>query len=476
MSGGKLDRRKLLQGTGAGLLWLTTGTLNHSETSTDDPDGESLIESGSSAGEVLLTFDELTGIQYSSPTVIDTTLYIGNRGGGVYAIDLETGDRRWKSDVPSGEVWSAPAVVDGLLFVGSRDGSVSAFDATTGDQKWEFTEPDTVQSSPSLANDVLYIGASDGIYALDAATGEKQWYFDANGVLSSPLVVDGTLYAASLYGNVYAIDTATGEEVWSLFANRSVHSSPTIHEGTIYIGAGDREARNGAVFAIDAASGTEEWRFNGLSDMVRSTPTVANSTVYAGSRDGNVYALDPDSGEEEWTFTELTDRIESSPTIAGDTLYIGSEEGIVFALDAATGEQQWSVDSLGQIRSSPIVVDGILYVAGRSVHAIETGTSASSAGSRVSWGTFGHHSTWADEVGQITRTDDTAESGDTDENGGDDESDAGDEGDADDATSSTAETDDSDGTPGLGITGTLVSLGGVSYLLKRRLEDADETV
>ena len=61
---------------------------------------------------------------------------------------------------------SSPAVADGVVYVGSYDGHLYAIDLLTGQGKWEFEAEDRV-SSPTLADGVVYVGSYDGyLYAL----------------------------------------------------------------------------------------------------------------------------------------------------------------------------------------------------------------------------------------------------------------------------------------------------------------------
>jgi outer membrane protein assembly factor BamB len=64
-----------------------------------------------------------------------------------------------------------------------------------------------IESSPAVANGVVYIGSNNGyIYALNAASGIQLWnYSTSNPVWSSPAVVNGVVYIGSTDGNVYAL-------------------------------------------------------------------------------------------------------------------------------------------------------------------------------------------------------------------------------------------------------------------------------
>ncbi|ELZ52292.1 pyrrolo-quinoline quinone [Halorubrum distributum JCM 9100] len=49
--------------------------------------------------------------------------------------------------------------------------------------------------------------------------------------------------------------------------------------------------------------------------------------------------------------------------MADDTVYIGNFDGRVYALDAGDGTKQWEFQTDGDVSSSPVVADGIIYVA-----------------------------------------------------------------------------------------------------------------
>ena len=80
-----------------------------------------------------------------------------------------------------------------------------ALNAVTGSKLWSFAT--YADSSPAVANGVVYIGSSQGnnVYALNAATGAKLWSFaTGNKVRSSPAVANGLVYVGSADGNLYA--------------------------------------------------------------------------------------------------------------------------------------------------------------------------------------------------------------------------------------------------------------------------------
>jgi outer membrane protein assembly factor BamB len=63
-----------------------------------------------------------------------------------------------------------------------------------------------VESSPAVANGVVYVGSSDDkVYALNASTGALlSSYTTGSSVYSSPAVANGVVYIGSLDKKVYA--------------------------------------------------------------------------------------------------------------------------------------------------------------------------------------------------------------------------------------------------------------------------------
>lgn len=70
-----------------------------------------------------------------------------------------------------------------------------------------------------------------------------------------------------------------------------------------------------------------------------------------------------EAGELLWEFTEPSGEIRSSPTVVDGTVYVGSLDGALYAVDAESGTEQWVADGVNpHPGSSPTVADGTVYV------------------------------------------------------------------------------------------------------------------
>ena len=83
---------------------------------------------------------------------------------------------------------------------------------------WKHSTRDVVDSSPAVANGVVYVGSFDrNIYALKASTGALLWkYTTGNEVNCAPAVANGVVYVVSGDDNVYALNAATGALLWNI--------------------------------------------------------------------------------------------------------------------------------------------------------------------------------------------------------------------------------------------------------------------
>jgi outer membrane protein assembly factor BamB len=298
----------------------------------------------------------------TAASVVGGTVYFGDLGGTLRAVDAATGVVRW-SFTAGGPIRAAPAVAAGVVYVGDLTGLLHAVDAATGQERWQvdlagplvssspavvdgrvLVVTETGGSSPAVVDGTVYVGGdatASGtvmtLYAVDAATGAIQWRHENN------------------QNGLYAIDAATGRVRWSAPTGDAVRSTVPVDAGVAYVGS-----RDGTLYAVDAATGAERWRF-ATGKAITASPAVADQTVFVGSTDGTLYALDAATGAERWHVGTGSVR-ESAPTVADGIVYVVAG-GVFRALDTQTGEERWDVSIPPNYDVSPVVVGGVIYVA-----------------------------------------------------------------------------------------------------------------
>ena len=91
----------------------------------------------------------------------------------VYALKASTGALLWSYATGGGIEYSPPVVANGVVYVSSDDGKLYALNASTGRPLWSYAAGG-FETSPAVANGVLYIGSGGHVYAFDLASGALQ--------------------------------------------------------------------------------------------------------------------------------------------------------------------------------------------------------------------------------------------------------------------------------------------------------------
>lgn len=343
------------------------------------------------------------GAVWGAPAITEDVVYFGSDDHNLYAVEEQTGLLKWKF-ATQGLVRSFPAIVDGLVYFSSDDGYLYAADAQSGNQAWRVdignfsesekrenpgTNPDPtgfdyLQSSPTAADDQIYVGSADGnVYALAADTGNINWMFQtAQKVRATPTVDGGIVYIGSWDGTVYALDALTGQACWQTPIGGQIQTTALVANGLVYTAS-----RKASVVALDAQTGEKKWEYDyGRNMWVESSPQLAGNLIYIGSS-GNQYVLGLDSQTGE-LLTAYTDKVFfwSTPVIKGNMLYIGAASfpqnpavGGLFGLEIPNDgnplpiKLKWHLlvaetlmpdGNWAGVASSPIVVDGVIYFGG----------------------------------------------------------------------------------------------------------------
>jgi eukaryotic-like serine/threonine-protein kinase len=97
-----------------------------------------------------------------------------------------------------------------------------------------------------------------------------------------------------------------------------------------------------------------------VSSDVRSSPAVGAGKVVFGSSDGKVHCVAVGDGSLLWSKT-LDTQVRSSPVIANGLVYVNSISSL-YALDALSGAILWRAGVSASELASPAVSDGIVFI------------------------------------------------------------------------------------------------------------------
>jgi len=379
----------------------------------------------------------------NSPAVANGILYISCASNLFYALDAETGAPIWNYTIGYSP-HSTAVVSNGIVYIGSGHNGVFALNASTGAKIWNYPISPGMGSSVAAAGGNVYLAGGNGVmYALDAATGDELWSYSIGnyGTASSPAIANRVLYIRGISGYLYAFGkavqssislspkvnlagttvsisgsgftsnsmvTATFGDQPVTLSNSTVDSlghfsgnfqiNPSTAPGTYQILVTDNSdvaacanftvvgspttswpmfmhdlQHSGTADNIPVSSHDLLWKFvvdrGDLGNAVDSSPAVVNGILYEGSQNGYVYALDSFTGICYWRFNTGSSNL-PSPVVVDGVVYIATMDG-VYAVNAYTGEQIWkTTEGWDFFVSTPAVSDGILYVGSMVEHRL----------------------------------------------------------------------------------------------------------
>jgi outer membrane protein assembly factor BamB len=283
-------------------------------------------------GSVLWRFATAGGV-HSEPLYDEArdVVYFGSDDDGLYALRASDGSLLFRYRTGA-EVQRRPVLVarEGgkaiLLFDNAADG-VFAIDADTGQTKWKHVRNPAMglelvgHAGVAYANERVYCAFSTGrVVAYDLETGKERWsevdlttvgvaadseqqpYFDID---TTPLVVGDKVYVANVTTGVFALDASAGTPSWR---------RPEA-EGVSWLSHWAEPAH------VDPASGAE---------------VPARSLVVAGSGTTGLWALDPKTGDVKWRREAPRGTLGHPVPLAGALLVTSSKLGM-FLLEPQQG-------------------------------------------------------------------------------------------------------------------------------------------
>ncbi len=238
------------------------------------------------------------------PEVADGVVYVGSGAGGFHAIDAATGARKWRI-ATSGKVRGGAAVAGDKVIFGSADHFVYALDRATGKELWRFDTGAEVEDRPLVEGTRVFIGnRGAGLFALDLSTGERLWklFFWGSWLESTPVLADGILYVGSSdLRRVSAIRPEDGKVLWRSDVYGWTFGTPLLVGDRIFVGAAGGEPyfiHHVASFsALDRATG-RLLRRHPLPDVpgahqwgIAGSPALAGDLVIVTTIQGGVMAF-----------------------------------------------------------------------------------------------------------------------------------------------------------------------------------------
>ncbi len=265
-------------------------------------DGERVYLAFSHKSQVIVTALDLEGKEvwrktvgdfvshhgYSaSPVIFGSSLVLSadhKKGGYLAALDLETGDLRWKTKRPPDPSYVAPAILDVAgrkQLVISGCNLFAGYDPATGKTLWTSKTTTTeCVGTVVAAGDLVFAsgGYPDNLTVCVNARnpGKVVWKKPIRTYVPCMLAFGGHLYTVTDRGIGYCWETASGKEKWKARIGKSFTASPIIAGKRIYAWS-DKGTTH--VFKT-SSSGFEPLAANKLGDEVFATPAICGNRIY----------------------------------------------------------------------------------------------------------------------------------------------------------------------------------------------------
>ena len=330
----------------------------------------------------------------------------------------------WRLELP-GPSGATPVVWDDRIYLSSAQGDdlVLMCVSTAGKELWKKVvtsgnkqaragEGNSASPSPATDGKHVWCFFGNGVLACFDRDGNEAWKFDVQerygkidiqfGMTMTPVLhgdhlylqlIHGTWGGPYIVGKVVKLSKKDGKEVWQVERKTDAddeckhsYASPILYED----GKTKFLITHGANCTVghDLENGSELWRVAGLNGpsefnkanydntfrMVASPGVAPGTIVLPTCKRGPVLAfkvnealagtISSPNAAFRWTFEKTPDV--PCPLIAGGLVHLCMADGRLACLDLETGAQQYFERAHGaQHRSSPLLVDGNMYLAAK---------------------------------------------------------------------------------------------------------------
>ncbi len=343
---------------------------------------EGIVDSWSPRGENLLWKRDDLGSR-STPVVMNGKLYLMCRdnpgtvkeGEKVVCVDAMSGKTLWEnrfnvflSDVPKERVGWSSVAADPIpdpdtgvyrVFAQGGCGFFQCLDAKTGQTLWSHS-------------------MSEEFGALNTYGGRTNFPLIHKNLVIVSAIVIGWGDMAKPAHRFIAFDKRNGQPVWfmgtRLFPYDTTYSSPVLTiingQAMMVFGSGD-----GGIHAFQPQTGKKIWTYNVSRRGINTTPLVVGKTIVCGHSEENLkgnlmgalFAIDGTKRGDVTKTGELWKTQQwfvgkSSPVHANGRIYTAEDKGTMLIVDLKSGKKIATHRLRGPMRSSPLYVDGKIYV------------------------------------------------------------------------------------------------------------------
>lgn len=327
----------------------------------------------------------LVPTQTSPPRVTSTSIknalfaVTGVDSKKLYALNVETGEQLWYTDVPK--------YTEGITLAGDKiftktnsplPNILQALDGNTGAMKWKFPfENESTNLIPYVSpdNSTVYlltnsVSSSGGkVYAIRAQDGTLKWSQDEEVEIGSSIQEqNGLVIYSTTDGKLICADASNGIRKWDYDFKDDSYSfnGPVVYKGYVVVGYLN------AYYAFQVSDGKLLWKFGNEDSYIVTDPIFNDNFLFVILRNktnienSTLYCLNLINGDIKWTYL-LPDKDRyadyNTPCISSDRVYCLSGSGYFSVLNTS-GQRLWERKSNLVASIDPLVINNTIYTSG----------------------------------------------------------------------------------------------------------------
>ncbi|MEJ2616625.1 MAG: PQQ-binding-like beta-propeller repeat protein [Ignavibacteriaceae bacterium] len=283
----------------------------------------------------------------------------------------------WKFKT-GGIVYSTPLIINDTVFIGSEDSVFYAIDFNDGSEIWQYKAGNKILSTATYSNNVICFESGNVLYGLNM-DGTEKWkvtitegnvtnHYDAWDCFhSSPNILNGVAYAGGERGQIIGVNIQTGVEVFRVDTGDrgiGIRVKPAVYDNKIYFGE-----CSGIFYCYDLSTKEKVWEYDTNPEKlwqdpsIETNPVIKDGIVYFGGRHCHLYGLNTQNGKKIWWYSDPNNMwILGGPTISDSLLFIGSSnQQILHKFNIKTRKLMWKKSFDGRIYGNPFVKDDNVF-------------------------------------------------------------------------------------------------------------------
>lgn len=213
-------------------------------------------------------------------------------------------------------------------------------------------------SKSSVAVDVsgFYFGSDEGRFFAYDFPAKLRWQINA---ISSVRGIHGTAITDELYvyignyrGHLLCIRKSDGKIMWDAVIADAIGTSPLLVDEFLYVTA-EFNGKGSLVAKLSRKTGEKIWVSEIFSDQSHSSPVISEEgrIVVVGDNTGTLRGLNAKTGMRVWR-EKLSGEIKGTPVVSQGNVFVGSWGKDFCSFNVLSGEKNWCRTMSGLVQSS----------------------------------------------------------------------------------------------------------------------------